>query len=782
VNPEGLLAHQVRDAAHLLGVLRRNGAAFDASETGCHAAGTPILKMDGTVVPVETLQIGDVLIGPDSEPRTIVRLARGRQEMRKICPVNGDPFVVNADHVLTVVDSKTSVVSDISVRRWEEQLPTTKRLSKLLRRGVSSKAWGADGLFDPYLVGLYLGDGGSRNGLSANIHKPDHEILDYLQMAGAQIRSGSGGRCSYGNFMARHPLCNKLREWGLHGVLSVEKWIPREYLTASEAVRLELLAGIMDTDGSLCSGGFDYCSGSRQLLDDTVFLARSLGFAAYSTTRTARCQNNFEGAYYRAHVSGDCSRIPTRIHRKKAPVRRQIKSVLRTGFTVEHLSEDDYYGFNLAGPDGRFLMGDFTVTHNTGKTYSAMAVCRELNLKPLVVCPKAVKTSWKRVAEHLGGDCDVVNYEAVRTGRTPYGVLEDFRVTRKLQWDGTEKVVTQRRFVWNKEATPDIIIFDECHRMKNPGTLNSRVGVAATKQGFKSLWLSATAAENPAHMGALGFAIRLHGGMHEFRTFCQQFGVKFAGGIPTFVGGKPSLQKLHALLFPERGVRTLRDDIADFPESHIDVQLVDLDLPEMVDELYEYMDAALQRLSITQRDDKDPEHPLTQMLRARQKIELLKVPPLVSRVEDSIEEGMWPVVFVNFRETLEEIRMKLADKYPFAFIHGGQTESERQREVDSFQRGVTRGMIAILSAGGVGLSLHDTSGLRPRESFINLSYSAIDLIQALGRVWRAGGGRTEQRIIVAANTIEEKVAKAIRRKLNCIDTLNDGDLNPNRIL
>ena len=65
------------------------------------------------------------------------------------------------------------------------------------------------------------------------------------------------------------------------------------------------------------------------------------------------------------------------------------KSVLMLGFKVEKLPEDDYYGFTLDN-DGLYLMNDFTVTHNCGKTYSSVAVARELDLNILVVCPKAV--------------------------------------------------------------------------------------------------------------------------------------------------------------------------------------------------------------------------------------------------------------------------------------------------------------------------------------------------------------------------------------------------------
>ena len=71
--------------------------------------------------------------------------------------------------------------------------------------------------------------------------------------------------------------------------------------------------------------------------------------------------------YFRVSISGNCSIIPCRVKRKQCVPRHQKKDVLRTGFSVEAAGSGEYFGFTVDG-DNRYLMSDFTITHNCGKT------------------------------------------------------------------------------------------------------------------------------------------------------------------------------------------------------------------------------------------------------------------------------------------------------------------------------------------------------------------------------------------------------------------------------
>ena len=87
-------------------------------------------------------------------------------------------------------------------------------------------------------------------------------------------------------------------------------------------------------------------------------------------------------------------------------------------------------------------------------------------------------------------------------------------------------------------------------------------------------------------------------------------------------------------------------------------------------------------------------------------------------------------------------------------------------------------MIANLAAGNLGVSLHDLHGGFPRFSLINPSWSAVNVLQALGRIHRAEGkSPCKQRIMYASGTIEDRICENVQAKLNNLSALNDGDLS-----
>lgn len=336
----------------------------------CLAKGTPILMFDGSVRNVEDVRQGDLLMGPDSRPRRVLNLGRGLDMMYQVTPVKGDPFTTNSEHILAlhVGHSKRSKAryEEISVLDYLKQSRTFKNRAKLYRVGVDFPDQAVP--LDPYFFGIWLGDG---NSYDQGVSNQDFEVLEaveaFAQASGAQVstaimRNGCP-RVYAHNFYSKEEgtVLKLLRSTGALN----NKHVPLVYKANSRSNRLQLLAGILDSDGHLAeSNCYEVTSKIKALADDYCYLARSLGFAAYCTPSKKKSQNGTEGVYHRVTISGDIDEIPVRISRKKASPRKQIKSVLRTGFNVESVGFGAYYGFELDG-DGLFLLGDFTVTHNT---------------------------------------------------------------------------------------------------------------------------------------------------------------------------------------------------------------------------------------------------------------------------------------------------------------------------------------------------------------------------------------------------------------------------------
>jgi superfamily II DNA or RNA helicase len=362
--------------------------------TGCHAPGHPILMHDGRVKSVETVVVGDILMGPDSQPRRVLELRGGRAPMYRIVPRKGEPFIVNGGHVLSLActnegknhpcNTRGGEIDNVAVDQWLGRSKSWRHLRKLRRVAVNFPPIQRPDL-DPWALGALLGDGYLVGGVKFS--KPDVEILDAvwaeMQRHGLHCRAierGGAWHVSFAQAKACFARPNKvfqmLRDLGLAGCLSEDKFIPECYKRGSRADRMGVLAGLLDTDGSLSGSGYDFISKSRRLSDDVVFVARSLGLAAYCSECRKRCQTGFVGTYWRVCISGDCSIIPMRCTRKRAPERRQKKNPLVCGFGVEPVGEGDYHGFLLDG-DHLYVDGSFTVHHNSGKTIVMAAICSD---------------------------------------------------------------------------------------------------------------------------------------------------------------------------------------------------------------------------------------------------------------------------------------------------------------------------------------------------------------------------------------------------------------------
>lgn len=399
----------------------------------------------------------------------------------------------------------------------------------------------------------------------------------------------------------------------------------------------------------------------------------------------------------------------------------------------------------------------------SGKTYSAVATAKFLNLKPAIIAPKAVIPSWRRVLRYFDVNPSmVINYEMVRTGRTPYG-----------KWDEKEK-----NFLWNIPQD-SVFMFDEGQKCKNSDTKNCKIAISAMNQGFKVMGISATMAVDPTEMYFAGQLAKLHRGGGDFYSWMIRSGVVKTPHGFFYRGGRGVLARINSQIYPAHGSRIKIADIPDYPECQIDAEAYDCgDNSKKIKAVYDHMLDELAHIesdgSLTKMQRQA--EGLAAQMKARRDAETLKIPAICEMVEEYKEAGRSVVVFTNFRDTVQAFKEALQIE---CVVQGGQKDDEREQHIQDFQSDRQRVIVVNIQSGGAGLSLHDLNGKYPRIAIICPSWSAVDLKQATGRIWRAGAkSKAMQIVFYAAGTIEEEICEKVREKLKNLDSLNDGTMAP----
>tara|TARA_R100000808_G_scaffold16581_1_gene37345 strand:+ start:7210 stop:8505 length:1296 start_codon:yes stop_codon:yes gene_type:complete len=403
-----------------------------------------------------------------------------------------------------------------------------------------------------------------------------------------------------------------------------------------------------------------------------------------------------------------------------------------------------------------------TSSVGTGKTVVAAAIAETLGCPVAVICPKAVIPAWERELEEFGvKPIFVLNYEKIRTGGTPH-------------MSKRGKMI----MAWNLPKNT-LVFVDEIHKCKGPYTQNCQLVISLVQQGYRIHGMSATACENPTEMRSIGFMLGLHGlnktgnGKSSWYRWMKENGCAQDRWKQWRLLSRAKLSDVKDSIYGVTGKKLTVEDFPDsFRDNRVFVEPVEFGGAKKIIKAYDELGItpAIVQEYIENGTVTDNEHVLVNLLRARQLAESFKTPDIAEMAEDLVGQGNSVVMFVNFRETVEALCEKLHKCYR---IEGGQSAKERQQVVDAFQNDDIHLLAVNIAAGGTGLSLHDINGKRPRISLISPSFSAKDHLQTLGRIHRNGAKSDAiQKILVAADSIEEAVMKSIKRKLKNLEALH----------
>lgn len=411
-----------------------------------------------------------------------------------------------------------------------------------------------------------------------------------------------------------------------------------------------------------------------------------------------------------------------------------------------------------------FALGACT---GAGKTYICCEAIRHVGIPTLVIAPKVSISQWRKVIEGMGVKnlvIDVINPEQIskKSGCTYYTRDEG----------------------WKNLPYPCLLVVDEIHRgcsSHDSVTTNAvvRFGAKKVRPLNKLIAISATLADSPFKLAVVGYWMGFHRYVKaSWFTWLRAHGCamrKVSRNREGFVfTSKPAEAKaIMASIRQDMGTRFLAvtpDEIPGFPDEVKEICLVDLAKKDH-DALVKAYEEMPDRITRGSEDD------MVRVLRLRQQAEFCKAEAIAGMACDLVEDGNSVFIMVNFTDARLRIENYFKKKgIEYASIYGGQKESERQAGIDAFQSNRVHIIVGMAAACSVALSLHDERHERNRVSLISPGYSASEFSQGLGRIRRVGGTTATQKIVIAAGSVEERVGRAIERKMNNLSALTDGDL------
>lgn len=317
----------------------------------CLKPSTLVMLNDGSPIEAYKLRIGDKLMGDDGTPRTITNLFTGQDKLYTIHQKFGMDYTVNGEHILALQNKDTKEKVEVSVNEF-----LAKPNSRLRGYFASIDPPNSHIPYDPYTYGVWIGDG-----------KYDHPYLCLNKEDSTEILSSIPYQYVIKTYADnRNALDIQLQIFGEERKDFVDggKHI-RYFFTASKQQRLEMLAGIIDTDGYKNNEHqYELLVKDSHLAFDLMCIFKSVGLrTSFKQVTKSIKSTGFTGNYIKLLISGDTSVLPLRVSRKRS-TKPCSRTSTRTPFNITEAGIGDYICISTDG-NHLFCLADSTVVHNS---------------------------------------------------------------------------------------------------------------------------------------------------------------------------------------------------------------------------------------------------------------------------------------------------------------------------------------------------------------------------------------------------------------------------------
>ena len=646
-----------------------------------------------------------------------------------------------------------------------------------------------DYVISPYIMGAIIGDGHVVNTPHVSFSLPDEKssIINKIrkdlhwQMSLSEKRYGNVTHYNIvngstvdkwhtSNLYMETIRCLKLN------VHSKEKFIPEEYKRGSVAQRMELLEGIMDTDGSCVKNRTTFHSTSRRLVGDVRELVQSLGGIAvvheYDRGDNIEYQLNIRTNF--CPFSEDSYKARQWSPNSRFKVTRYIKS-------VKYLGEFPCVCIKTSADDQLYLTNDFIVTHNT---LQSIGIVDTANAYPcLVICPSSLKINWQREFEKFTDKSALVlnnNTKAtfgylMKMGVHHVAIVNYESLKKYFVWDikSQGKTFRLKDVVFSDFIRVfKSIIIDESHRVKDAGAQQTifTKGISVGKEYV--IMLSGTPVVNrPDDLVAqLSIMNRLKdfGGYSQFvADFCTD---------PKDKNAQPAvpLSELSKRLYDNCMIRREKSKVLpQLPDkTRIDLYVEISNEEEYslaVNDLAEYL---RQYTECTDRDirRKMRMEALVKFMTLRSLATKGKVRQAIDFIKNHLANGKKLIVFCALHEVVD----MLQKAFPKAVtVTGRDTAISKQNSVDAFQNNPECMLIICsIKAAGVGLTLTSSSSV----AFLELPWTYADCCQCEDRAHRIGQKDNVTCYYLLGNdTIDRTIYSLIHKKKSIANEIMNSD-------
>lgn len=359
----------------------REGHRFGLKMFGAKALSldSRLYLANGGTITIGDCQVGDRIMGADGQPTTITRKSEVfHRPMYELVLQDGRSLRISEDHLNQVHIKR--FLSDRTFSQYtltEQTLTTVELLQQPLFatdpngnqrplvwvENCKPMQWpeNTNLLLDPYTVGVLIGDGSMNRKAAGSApvvltgHEDDWPTLE------CEIPYGFGKVWRD----RRHPSTISRTIPGISAFVAMHgldchgnhKRVPDEFKYASVEQRLALLQGLMDTDGTCTvDGKTSFCSTSKGLVDDVIWLVRSLGGEARpidkGNSRTFQCS---------VRLAMPLFRLQRKLDRQRPPRNNKLAVV-----AIKRIADEPSQCIAVDNPERQFVAEEFFRTHNTG--------------------------------------------------------------------------------------------------------------------------------------------------------------------------------------------------------------------------------------------------------------------------------------------------------------------------------------------------------------------------------------------------------------------------------